>query len=395
LCVVLAVVLTRPLWQGGVQVPAYSVAYVDYISPSLDYFFVPRVLQTLLGQAPVSEDVYNFSLSAYVGLLAVVLAAVGVLARQDRKGRSFLWLAACSLLLALGPRLRWDGKPVLIPVPAQVERVFTAGVRLLATRLAVTPMPSYYGLRRAGTIYIPLPTLVLQWFVPFMNKMRYWGRFSVPLSFAVAVLAGLGVARIQSWATGANRELRPTIVRRYAQKVQSALGVGAVAALFLESAVMPYHIGFSDVRRQPVDEWLARDSSEFAIAEFPYARQGGAGPSVYRTLLHGKSICAGSPPFAPEGHRAAQAMLNAFPQEETIALLQKWGVKYVLAGARSYGQDWERTLLEIEARSALRLRVVLADVPVYHDVGPWNWVPGYDRHWPVEQAYVYELLDTP
>jgi hypothetical protein len=158
---------------------------------------------------------------------------------------------------------------------------------------------------------------------------------------------------------------------------------------------MPYHIGLSDVRGQPVDEWLAQDRSEFAIAEFPYARQGGAGPNVYRTLLHGKSICDGSPPFAPEGHQAAQPLLRAFPQAETVELLQKWRVRYVLVGARSYGADWEGTLAEISTRPALRLREVFEDVPVYHDVGLWNWVPGYDRHWPVEQVYVYELLNTP
>ncbi len=387
----LALALTRPLWQGGVQSAAYSLAYVDYMSPSLDYFFVPRVLRTLVGQPPVSEDVYNTSLSVYAGFLSLVLAGIGITTRKDSRARGFAWLGLTSLLLALGPRLRWDGRPVLIAVPAQVERAFTAGMRFLTTRLALAPMPSYYGLRVPGKIYLPLPTLALQLFVPFMSKMRFWGRFSVGAGFAVAILAGMGAAYLETRLVRMLHRRRLMLAQGGRRLVLTGVSVAVAAGLFVEFAILPYHIGYSEVRPQTVDTWLAQSQTDGPVAVFPYAQQGGAGPMVYRTLLHGKPICSGSPPFAPEGHRAAVPLLFAFPSAESIALLESWGVRYVLVGARSYGAEWEQTQQAIAAQPDLGLATILDDEPVYHDVGLWNCVPGYDRTWVVDQIWVYEL----
>jgi len=387
----LAASLTRPLWQGGIQAAAYSLAYVDYMSPSLDYFFIPRVLRTLVGLPAVSEDVYNTSLSAYAGLLSLALAGIGIRARKDSRTRGFAWLGLASLLTALGPRLRWDGRPVLIPAPAQVERAFTAAMHFLTTRLALTPMPSYYGLRVPGTIYLPLPTLLLQLFVPFMSKMRFWGRFAVGVGLAVSVLAGIGAAHLEKRCLQMLQRRGSGLGQGARRVVIAGLTAAVSVGLFVQFAILPYHIGYSEVRPQAVDVWLADVQSVAPIGAFPYKQQGGAGPMVYRTLLHGKQICSGSPPFAPEGHRAAVPLLFEFPSPDTIALLQSWGVKYIQAGARSYGADWEQTQQAIAARPELKLVTVLDDVPVYHDVGLWNCVPGYDRTWVVDQNWVYEL----
>lgn len=397
LCVAVlgAVALTQPLWSGGVRTPAYSLAYVDYISPSLDYFLVPRALGTLIGQPPVSADVYNSSMSVFLGFLPPVLAVVGILWGKCGDKRALAALGLCSLLLAMGPRLRWNGMPVLIPVPVQIERVFTAGVRLLATRLAVTPMPSYYALRRAGHVYVPLPALFLQMFVPFMSKMRYWGRFSVVLSLAVAALAGMGIARIEAWLATALPKQAPDAGRKRRRWIQPVLGATLLVLLFLEFAILPFHIGYCEVRPQPVDDWLARDAGDAAIAEFPRFKEVGPGLSVYRTLFHGKSICAGSDPFAPEGYRAAVPLLNAFPQTEAVTLLASWGVKYVLVGARSYGEQWASIQQAIAAQPGLRLKAVLDDVPIYRDEGLWNCVPGYNRQLSVDQIHVYQLTPAP
>lgn len=387
----LALMITRPLWSGGNQAPPYSLGYVDYISPSLDYFFVPYVIRTLFGQPPVSPDVYEISLVAYMGLFTLVLAIFGAVTRRQ-VARGFAWMALSSLVLALGPRLRWGGEPVLIPVPEQVEEIFTAGMHILATRLALTPMPSYYQLRVPAKVYIPLPALFLQLFVPFLNKMRYWSRFSILVELAVAVLAGIGLANLSTRKGQASYNPLLHMGSKNRMIAQRLLAVAAIAAIFLEFAILPYHIGYSEVRPQSVDLWLAQQEGDFAIAEFPYYREGGPGPILYRTLFHGKKTCSGAGTFPPAGHRAVRYLLDAFPSPETISLLKNWEVKYILVGARSYGEQWADVQRKIEAQSNLRLVAVFDDQPIYHDVGFWNVIPGYSYEPVVDRVYLYELV---
>jgi hypothetical protein len=382
--------LTRPLWQEAMRLPAYSMPYLDSIAPSLDYFLVPYAERTLLGGTPIPYDAYLASLPVYVGVLTLALAAVGYRTRQDRATRSFAWMAVVALVLALGPRLRWSGEPVIIPVPDQVEKVFTAGMRLLATRLALTPMPSYYALRAPNTIYVPLPALLLQLFVPLLSRMRFWSRLSFVLCLALAVLAGIGVASLlarvehcsNSWCSAR---------RSHGDAAKWALGSTIAVFLFLEFAALPYRMGYSEARPRPVDEWLAQQEGDFAIAEFPYEKQLTAAYLFYCTVFHGKKLCSGSQPFAPEGHRLARALLYAFPSEATVELLRTWGPKYVLVGSREYGSQWDQVQRGIAAYSDLRLVAVFDDTPVYHETGLWNWIPGYDRRLAADRTYVYEL----
>lgn len=388
--VALALVLTRPLWQGAVRTTPYSLPYVDYISPSLDYLFVPYALRTLIGMPPLSSDEYIISQGVYVGLLNLALAVLGIVVGRGKAGRGFVWMGLCALLLTLGPRLRWGGEPVLLPVPDAVERLFNAGMSLLATRLALAPMPSYYALHVPGRIYIPLPALILQLFVPLLNKMRYWARFVLVLEFALAVLAGMGIAYLESLMHRALSRLRFLTPRRR-EVAKWVPGVAVVLAIFFESAIMPYHMGYSEIRPRPVDLWLAQQDGDFAIAEFPYFMPEGPGPIPLRTLFHGKKTCSGAGTFPPAEHRAARSILEAFPSSETIALLKSWGPKYVLVGARSYGEQWEDIQRRINEQSDLRLVAVFEDVPIFHDVNIWDLVPGYNRELIVDRIYVYEL----
>jgi len=382
--------LTRPLWQGTAQEPAYSLPYLDSLAPSLDYFFIPHALRTVLGQPSIPYAVSLISLPVYIGLSTLFLAALGFATRRDRIARGFVWMALCALLLALGPRLRWDGEPVLIPVPAQVERLFTAGMRILSTQLASTPMPSYYALRVPSRIYIPLPALALQLFVPFLSKMRLWSRFALVLCLPLAVLAGMGVSYLLSHVRCVLKA-HGLANTRPGDMMERVLGVGLVCAVFLESAILPYHMGYSEARPQAVDLWLADQEGDFAIAEFPYEKQLSGAYLFYRTVFHGKSLCSGSQPFAPEGHRMARALLYAFPSVGTTELLKTWGPKYVLVGSREYGNQWDQVQREIAAQPDLRLVTVFDDVPIYHDASLWNLIPGYDRHLVADRVYVYEL----
>ncbi len=243
-----------------------------------------------------------------------------------------------------------------------------------------------------GKIYIPLPALVLQLFVPFLSKMRYWGRFSVLVELVLAVLAGMGFARLYSHDRRKFNELLSNTGNSHRWMAQQGVAIAFVTMIFLEFAILPYYTGYSDVRPQPVDQWLAAQEGDFAIAEFPYFKEGGPGLTLYRTLFHGKRTCSGAGTFPPEGHRAARYLLDSFPSLEAISLLKTWGPKYILVGARSYGEQWDRVQRQIQDLSDLQWVAVFDGVPIYHDVGFWNIVPGYGFKEIVDQIHVYELV---
>lgn len=384
----LSLFLTYPLWHSETQSAPYSLRYLDYWSPSLDHFVIPYFLRTLLGKPPVSTYIHIVSLPVYVGLLTLMFAIVGTI-RGGKDKHFFVWLGLCSLLLALGPRLRWDGEPVLIRVPAQIERVFKAGMHILATRLALTPLPTYYALHEPGTIYIPLPTLLVQLFVPLMSRIRHWYRFAFTLDLALSILAGMGIAHFDT--------LRGTVFSGLSKKhwrmACAVLESLIILALFLEFAILPYQMGYCEVRPQPVDLWLAEQEGDFAIAEFPYYSEIiPPGLMQYRTVFHGKKICTGNATFAPQGYRAAMPLIYAFPDAESIAMLKRWGPKYILIGSYSYGEEWQDVRRRLDEQPDLRLVAVFESLPVYHALDLWRVVPGYDLVLPVDQIHVYELI---
>lgn len=369
------VVRNRSLLWGDER--GYSLWYVDALSPSLNDLFFPRVLRPLWGGEPLNQDEYDFSVHLYLGIPALILAAVGVWKRWEPLVKVMLIVGLVALVLSLGLRLRWDGGPVLIPVPPAVEKAFTAGMGILAKRLALYPAPSYYMLREPGAVYIPLPALLLRLFVPSFQYVRQWSRFLVLTLLTLAMLAGFGVAVITQHLGG------------------RALWVTALLIILsmFDSAILPYRFGLCAVGPQPVDEWLATQLSHDPVAEFPYYRLGGNGPLLYRTVYHGKPIVSGASTFVPLGHREARPVLVAFPEKETLVLLRRWGVRYIVVSSAAYGADWPPIQEALTAQPDLRYVASFEDVPVYRDGRLLDIVPEYELSLPLGQQFVYEIIN--
>lgn len=354
----------------------YSLWYVDALSPSLNDLFFPRVLRPLWGGEPLNQDEYDFSVHLYLGVPALALATVGVWKQRRPFVKIMLVIELVALVLSLGPRLRWDGGPVLIPVPPTVERAFTAGMGILAKRLALYPAPSYYMLREPGSVYIPLPALLLRLFVPSFQYVRQWSRFLVLTLLALAMLAGFGAAAISQQVGG-----------------RAAWVLALLVALSMfDSAILPYRFGLCMVGPQPVDDWLAAQPGHDPVAEFPYYRFGGNGPLLYRAVYHGKPIVSGASTFVPSGHREARPVLVAFPDEEALVLLRSWGVRYIVMSSAAYGADWPQVQGVLTAQPDLRFVASFDDVPVYHDGRLLDIVPGYELSLPLGQEFVYEII---
>ena len=148
-------------WEGGAR--PHSFHYLDSRSASLLGFFLPSMLHPIWGEQVIrfhQEHEMQIGSVLYLGVVPLLLAALAIWRRRHRMVGTFAALGALSLILALGMTLHWTGKPVYVPVPSWVERVFTVGMSVISKRLALNQM-STYDLRVENAIYIPMPTLFL------------------------------------------------------------------------------------------------------------------------------------------------------------------------------------------------------------------------------------------
>lgn len=380
---------------------AFSLREVDIFSASIGDFFVPNPMHPFWGSWVASyylerQDVPEHMIA--LSWVAMALAAVALWPRLrgdvtqprpkdsgSRSGRQrmpsvYALLLALSLVLALGTTLHIGGQRVYIAVPAWIEKGFTAVMGLLANRLALHPMPTYYDLRLAGAVYVPLPTLLGYLYVPFFDAMRVWTRFGLIGAFAVAVLAGIGLARV---IRGMRRAQSP---RRSA-----LLGWLCVVAVSFELVAVPYPLGWSRVQSQPVDKWLAQQSEGGAVIQLPLWKAE-SGPGLYATTVHGRPIAYGYGAFFPSRYRQRRPVLWDFPTVQAIGLLREWGVGYVLVGAESYGAQWPAVQRRIDQFEALQLVATFAEEPVYHSGWLAESLPDFGRAFQVDRIYVYRLV---
>ena len=400
LCLVLLGPLVWPvtkIWRQGSR-PG-SLQYVDSFSASPLDLVYPNVFQPLWGEALLrwySQNPNENNL--YLGLVPLMLAALTLVrTRQRRPGAlpagqvepgarprlvsAVAWLSVVFALLALGTTLHGRSGPVYIPVPATVERVFTAAMAIVTKRLALYPISSY-SLRVENHIFVPLPTLFLYLFLPFFNAMRVWTRMAIIPIAGVAVLAGLG------WASLADRLAAATRGSRAVSRLGLALVLGLV---LFEFAAVPFALGMTTVSARPVDRWLASQPGDWSVIELPLTK-GLSGRALYSTRIHGKKISTGYGTFFPQGFDAARPVLESFPSRESLDLLQNWNVRYVLLGSRTYGQAWPDLERACDETPGLRYVRAIEDEPVYSGDRVLRWIPGNQAAFLVDLIYVYEVL---
>ncbi len=405
---------------------AFSLREVDVFSASIRDFVVPNAMHPLWGRQVSSYYLGRQDVPEYmIGLswLAMALALAGLWPRhravkpslmeahrstnvlhKDRTGPNRDWMSppyalllALSVILALGTTLHVGGQRVYLAVPAWMERGFTAVMGVLANRLALHPMPSYYDLRVAGMVYVPLPTLLGYLYVPFFDAMRVWTRFGMISAFAVAVLAGIGLARVMRSVSlrlvRRPRSPRPKGWRDVATRLQHPKLVIAclcLVAVLFELVVAPYPLGWSEVRAQPVDLWLARQIDKGAVIQLPLWKAE-SGPGLYASTVHGKPIVYGYGPFFPRRYRELRPVLWDLPTEQAVDLLRDRGVRYVLVGSESYGAQWPDIESRIRQLDALHPVATFAEQPVYHSGWLAESQPDFGRAFVVDQVHVYEL----
>jgi len=297
--------------------------------------------------------------------------------------RAFALVSLIFAVMAMGTTLHWGNSRLYVSVPGWLERVFTVGMGFLTKRLALYPISSY-SLRVEGAIYLPMPALLLYLYVPFFNAVRVCARFGLITAFGVSVLAGYGLQRLcrerGRQETGARSRLRGL-----------AVTIALSCFVIFEFAACPFALGTCSVQARPVDEWLAAQSGDFAVIEYPLIKAIN-GRSLYTIRTHGKRLSYGLSTFHPGGFAEKRPVLERFPSDETVALLKEWGVRYVLVGARSYGTAWPQLEDELSAASDLRHVLTLEELPIYEGDRILHLLPTAERAFIVDLIYVYEVL---
>lgn len=348
-----------PAMRAGQDGLAWSLGDVEKWSANLEDFFYPNIYHPLWGdwflqhRADIPSYPWYSPGFVFVGFVPLALAWLGWRKRSNRAISGLALISLIAFIMALGTTLHIGGERVYLPVPEGVATFFARGMHFLTQRLAINPV-SYYSLYRPDAIPIPMPALLVYLFLPFGSAMRTLYRFGLVSTFGVAVLAGFGVARLLEsklrWRNG--------------------LSVLLTALVLVEFLVVPLPFGYADTQAGPLDEWLAKLPDDAVLMRFPLVAAWN-GDAMYRSALHGRRIAYGHGTFYPPEYMAESNVLNAFPSEACISLLQQWGVTHVIVGERAYdegwgdlpGQTWAAVQSDIQADGRLREVAVIEESP--------------------------------
>ena len=281
--------------------------------------------------------------------------------------------------------MHYAGKPVYLRVPPAIEYQFSRAMYVLTGKLALHKV-DFSPLRREGAIVIPMPSLLLYLFVPLMSAMRVWTRFGILAMLCVAVAAGWGLDALLA-------RLGPQ---------RRALGLVALALVLLDFAVLPYPYGYTEVRAQPVDRWLAQQLPDSPVMRYPLDKTW-YGWMLYPQRIHGQPIAYGYGTFVPNAYRQAVSEVTEWPSQRTVERLRSWGIRYVLVGAKSYGEAWPAVAHETDSMAEVHKVGVFGNAPIWHgdrllkqvppsgDVPATELVSGQLQAYLDDEIHVYEL----
>jgi hypothetical protein len=291
------------------QAAFWSASVTDYLLPNPRHLLWGDWVQRHL--TPFPEGVpYEFLLGW--GWCSTLLAVYGWRKRRTLVGQGWGRWIGLALLFSLGPVFKLFGTVITLPAPASVaHRIHRVLDALGRHSLAGEP----YTLVAPDRLAIPLPALLLRWFVPGLAGMRSWGRFSILAVFGIAVLAGAGTAvfirgEVDRWL------IQPRPLRRW---IAALLLVGIVA---FESYTGPQALIAPGPR--PIDEWLAEQSGEVTVLQLPLD-VALSGPQMYYTMHHGQRIASGYGTYLPILFESRYPELRSFPSDSALDLLVDWG----------------------------------------------------------------------
>jgi hypothetical protein len=281
-----------------VRLLAASASPLDYLLPSTDHFLVGKWV----------NDHFNRQLwietSLYAGLVNIIFAGVTLFTRKEKREKEFVILLlvgiALAWVLSLGTDLFWNGERLQVQLTGFFAKL----------------------LNRTET-YIILPDYFLFKYLPFFSKMRVFARFGIFVLIFVLVLSAMGLTKILDHFRNKKAAL-----------VFSAFMLGAV---WLEFYPGVYETT-SSIETRSVDIWLAEQPGEGAVIQFPIEEIEDQ-INVYATLIHGKPFVGGFfNAFPPLQYQEIKPLMESFPDETSVGLLDELKVRYVLVDKSAYDE---------------------------------------------------------
>jgi hypothetical protein len=339
---------------GAAKIPLeeadfWSASLLDYILPNWRHpLWGNSVRQMVIGGDTLPPYEFLLGLGYSSGLLAVLGARYG--RHPARKALIFWTVGALGLSLGLSLHLI-PGWPLRVPLPSTWADRLSAVLTWIGVRsLAGEP----FSLNVGETTVIPLPALLVRWFVIGGVGLRSWGRFALFAVLGVAALAALGLVAMEKRVG----QSAPDGWRRN----WPALVVGLLV-------LFEFYTGPQSLIRvgpRPVDEWLARQPDDFAIVQMPLD-VALSGPQMFYSRYHGKNVIGGYGTYFPILFEERYPELSSFPSDASIELLERWPVHYVLVDRNDFPSH--PGLAEAIIRQPrLRRTVTLGGVDVYEIV---------------------------
>jgi hypothetical protein len=296
-----------------------SLAEADFWSASILDYLLPNWRHPLWGpierKALLGEDLllpYEFLLN--FGYASALFALFGWRRGKHPAVKALAFCSVIALILSFGPTLHiLPGWPIRIPLPEPWVKHITTVLSWIGEHSLAHEK---FSLHTAHSITIPLPALLIRWFVIGGQGLRSWGRFSIFTVLGVASLSALGLKALA----------------KAVKKEKSKLFEGLLLILLGLLVLFEFYTGPQDlilVGPRPVDRWLAEKPAEFAIVQMPL-QTALSGPQMFYSRYHQKNLIGGYGTYFPILFEERYPELLDFPSDSSIELLAEWPVQYVL-----------------------------------------------------------------
>lgn len=380
--------LRRSLADSLTVSPANLLASPTYIHSAL--------LARLLPEAQINQNAATY---LFPGYLPLFLAAVAFLPRAPVVRRSseqptiwtraalaaelaFLASATIAVLVSAKGPLRLKLGTAVIFSARESSRAWVAAAVSAAVRVAigrrvpfevvprvvglVKGFAGWLGARRhdAKTFYAllvlvsvglsvgsPFGLWPLVYWWPGFNFIRAPSRFMLPAVLGLGVLAGVGFERISV-------RLAPSI-----RVVVAAI----LAALLVAEFAVPLDVTPYRVTLPPADQWLARQSKPFTVAEVPLLRleprrvwefEKRQSEYMLHSMAHWQKTVHGWSGIQPPLHLDLYDHLTGFPDEDSLRALMQFHVDYIVVHTDLYPPgEWaqvERRIAVFQGQLELR-----------------------------------------
>jgi hypothetical protein len=345
-------ILMRPylasLHNGFVRSAIESASYSAFIR---DFLFTAP-FNTLYGVyyyngVKLPLDGEHFLFIGWTIIVLIVFGLVLAFRKHNVPLRAFAWTGLIVLLFAFGPFLQYSAPHGTVRIPTD---------------------PYTHPFSPA----IPMPWFLAYYVLPGFKGVRVPARLMGVLLLVLALLSAYGVAWLQEmlatrWQTIKDEQGRKR-ARRYGIKNFVAQGILIVLPFVLLLEALPSHPPVTHVPTgsaiPAAYQWLAAHDDKQPVVELPMAHldenftQKDEAWYDYYALYHNHPIVNGWSGYRPNVTTTISALLLKFPSADSIAILERYHVKYVVVHPQWYLQ-YESSVMMAEMLAQMQANTKL------------------------------------